>query len=303
MAYNYGQDKAKGKPVALATQGSDGALDVATTSEGLPVQIGMAASGYSLNYRDIKTWNTWVSLIGQTPIIDVSDIDKMFDKNIDTAASISATVYSQSFVKVVVMPLIPAFAEAIYLLVDYQDTIPPLHAVYDDGTEEELEFTKEVASDVGYPSIDLYKYYPRTDKRVTDMYFMMGSSTSYSFKVREMYIFSSPYRYLLTAGRTLVKPTTPGASTEYSAGITVRKDNDIVAAVLCDQTPDSIVFEGSNDGTNYYELEGIGFDLTAWSTTKYNTMSISPYARFVRVRLTTPSTAPTALEMSIKEME
>jgi len=304
--YDYGTDKAKGGPAILATRGSDGSVDVATTDSGLPVMIKTALAAFSslwkLNYSDITTRNDWGSSNGGSAVFEVSDVEQMFDNNPQTHGTIAFGATATAFAKVHISPIIPMFSEAIFMFVR-SGNIAPLYAVYADGTREELSFTKERAIDIGYYELDLYKYYPRTDKRVTDFYFDCPGGNAYDFDVYEMNIYVSPHRSSLTAGMDITKPNTPQADTEYSAEIMVKKDNNIVISALCDQTPSSIVLEGSNDGTDYHEFEGTGFDLSSWSTTNYNTLTISPYTRYVRVRLKTPSTAPGALEISIKEME
>ena len=94
--------------------------------------------------------------------------------------------------------------------------------------------------------------------------------------------------------------TSPTASTDYSVKIDVGRGDKVVASLYSDQTPSSVKVYGSNDNTNFYELDGIDVDLSTWKTDKYNIYEFEPYTRYVKITLTTPDTAPTRVELYVK---
>lgn len=96
--------------------------------------------------------------------------------------------------------------------------------------------------------------------------------------------------------------TSVNASTDYAVQVDASRGDKIVLAIYSDVAPANVVIEGSNDGVKYHEMDGISVDLSTWSTSKYNIYGFDPYTRYIRVTVTTDSTPPSELNMSLRSV-
>ena len=264
--------------------------------------------------KDIITWDD-IQGINVNSVTTATDLSKMFDSNTTTYCELTSTgVTSFKFdLKE------PTKISKVHILLGANNS-QTLQFTYKDGTySDEITGAINTFQGVGASYIqEVANPYP--DKEVTG--FAWRSSTSpediyefYAYKAKDRYITDSTGAIINPATKEIQEEerdqlslpnediniqTSPSENTDYSVKIDVGRGNKVVCSLLSDQVPSSVKVYGSNDNTNFYEMDGISIDISSWNTSKYNVYEFELYTRYVKITLTTPDTAPTRVELYVK---
>ena len=275
--------------------------------------------------RDVITLDDIYQIKNLDHLSLVDDLSKMFDNDLNTYTHFSTGNEGRAHFSVETTESwkINDVVIRTHPSAQWRTSFPPkLKYNYIDGTDSGYLNMEFGYSDTANNYYILLSHNPFLDRRVKSIEYDSDDSLIETEDIYEFYAYKLKEEYTIDTSGTVINPptkeiqgevrdqlslpnediniqTSPSANTDYSVKIDVGRGNKVVTSLYSDQTPSSVKVYGSNDNTNFFELDSISIDVSSWNTSKYNVYEFEPYTRYVKITLTTPSTVPTRVDMRI----